>query len=349
LTSARATIAGILNCAPHELIFTSGASESDNLALRGTVAALIDGGLRPHLITATTEHHAVSHTARALAKSDRCDLTLLAVESDGRIAPDTLCAALRPADRAVDRNRALVSLMLGNNEVGTLHPIAELAAIAHEGGALFHTDAVQAAGQVPLDVRALGIDMLALSAHKFYGPKGVGLLYLRDGIDLIPTQSGGAQEGDRRAGTENVALIVGMAKALELATADLSQKAANAARLRDRVIEGVLACVSGAQLTGHPTERLPNHASFVLEGIDANALLMHLDLRGIAASSGSACNTGNPEPSEVLLAMGYSSALALGSLRITVGAHTTDADIDALLDVLPVSVERLRALPMGRD
>ncbi len=337
LSAARTTMADILNCAPDELIFTSGASESDNLALRGTLAFALKAGLRPHLITAATEHHAVSHTAALLRETDCCDVTLLPVAHDGRIAPDTLRAALRS-------DSTLVSLMMGNNEIGTLHPIMELAAIAHERGALFHTDAVQAAGQMRLDVRALGVDMLALSAHKFYGPKGVGVLYIRDGIDLIPTQSGGGQERERRAGTHNVPLIVGMAKALELANADFEARVIEYTRLRDRIIAGVLARVSDASLTGHPTERLANHASFVIAGIDANALLMHLDLRGIAASSGSACNTGNPEPSEVLIALGYLRELALGSLRLTVGSGTTDADIDYLLDVLPSSVERLRAL-----
>jgi cysteine desulfurase len=235
--------------------------------------------------------------------------------------------------------------MYANNEVGTVQPIRELAAAAHEAGALFHTDAVQAAGQLSLDVKALGVDMLSLTAHKFYGPKGVGLLYVRDGLTMIPAQTGGGQEGQRRAGTHNVPLIVGMATALQLAYADLEAQTAHYRHLRDRLIAGVLATVPGASVSGGDVDhRLPNHASFVIENIDANALLMHLDLSGIAASSGSACNTGNPEPSEVLLSMGYSPTSALGSLRLTVGRQTTEADIEYVLGVLPDAVQRVRTV-----
>ncbi len=335
--TARKTIADILNCSPREIVFTGCGSESDNLALRGTILAAISKGKYPHLITTPVEHHAVSHTATQIGQTMPCEVTMLSVDAYGRVAPETLRESMR-------ENTALVSIMAGSNEVGTLQPIPELASITHEGGALFHTDAVQIAGQLPIDVKALGVDLMALTAHKFYGPKGVGLLYVRDGLDLIPAQSGGGQERERRAGTHNVPYIIGMAKALELAYSDLSTRATEYARLRDRIIDGVLTRISGAQLTGHPTERLPNHASFVIDGVDGNALLMHLDTHGIAASSGSACNTGNPEPSDVLTALGYPAALALGSLRLTVGKQTTDTDIDRLLDVLPDCVEKLRAV-----
>jgi cysteine desulfurase len=233
--------------------------------------------------------------------------------------------------------------MYANNEIGTLQPIPDLAAAAHAHGAIFHTDAVQAAGQVTLNVGLLGVDMLSLTAHKFYGPKGVGLLYVREGLPILPSQTGGGQEGQRRAGTHNVPLIVGMAKALELAYADLDAQVSHYRRLRDRLVAGVLAAVPGAHLTGADLDqRLPNHASFVIEDIDANALLMHLDLSGIAASSGSACNTGSPQPSDVLLSLGYPPALALGSLRLTVGRQTTMDDVEYVLGVLPDAVTRVR-------
>lgn len=341
LQAARKTIAGILNCDPREIIFTGCGSESDNLALRGFVMTALEGGNRPHLITSEIEHHAVSHTAHQIAHTLPASVTMMPVDSFGSITYAALDAAL---DQVPKGDPALVSVMAANNEVGTLQPIRELAEIAHRRGALFHSDAVQIAGQLSVDVQALGVDMLALTAHKFYGPKGVGLLYVREGIDLLPSQSGGGQERERRAGTHNVPLIIGMAKALELAYQDHAARTAEYARLRERIIGGVLTAIPGAHLTGHPTERLPNHASFVFEGVNGNTILMHLDVAGISASSGSACNTGNPEPSDVLLAMGIAPELALGSLRLTVGKQTTDAEIDHLLAILPGALERLRAV-----
>ncbi len=333
---SRAKIASILNCKPQEIIFTSCGTEADNLALRGSVMVAKKENKRRYVLTAHTEHHAVSTTAAQLADVEDITVEWLTVDQQGRIAPETLTKALC-------ENTIIVSVMYANNEVGTIQPIRELAAIAHEYGALFHTDAVQAAGQLSLDVKALGVDMLALSAHKFYGPKGVGLLYVRDGVKLMPAQSGGGQERNLRAGTHNVPLIVGMAKALELAYSDLEARTAHYRHLRDRLIEGVLATIPGVQLTGAPGDgRLPNHSSFVFDGIEGNTLLMHLDMQGIAASSGSACNTGNPEPSEVLCSMGYESKLALGSLRLTVGKQTTDEHIDRVLQVLPEAVEKIR-------
>jgi cysteine desulfurase len=342
LQSARRSIAQQLHCSPRELIFTGCGSESDNLALRGVLMAAIEHGERPHLLTTLIEHHAVSKTARQLAATLPCDVTFLPVDSFGMVTPDTLRQALTNASRTRQPATTLVSVMLGNNEVGTIQPVVELAAIAHEFGALFHTDAVQAAGQLPLDVKALGVDLLALAAHKFYGPKGVGLLYVREGVTLLPPQSGGGQEQDRRAGTQNVALIVGMATALDLAYTHFEARVAAYQARRDQIIDGVLSRLPYARLTGHPIQRLPNHASFVIEGIEGNTLLMHLDTHGVAAGTGSACNTGNPEPSEVLTAMGYPPELALGSLRLTVGQQTTAVDIDYMLDVLAISVEKLR-------
>jgi cysteine desulfurase len=348
LKVARKTIADVLDCRPDEIIFTGCGSESDNLALRGFALNAIRQGKRPHLITSMIEHHAVSHTALQIGESLPAPLTTITMmqpDEYGRITPETLRATLNNAPAG---QPTLVSVMLGNNEVGTINPVAELAQIAHEHGAIFHTDAVQAAGQLPLDVQALGVDMLALTGHKFYGPKGVGLLYVRDGVDLMPSQSGGGQERELRAGTHNLPLIVGMATALELCADDPQTVSPTYARLRDRLIAGVLETVPGARLTGHPTERLPNHASFVIEGIDANALLMHLDMAGIAAGSGSACNTGNPAPSEVLLAMGIPPELALGSLRLTIGRATTDAEIDYTLQMLPNAIEKLRRVSMAQ-
>lgn len=341
IETARDTIAGILNCSSGEIIFTSCGTEGDNLALRGAALAARHCGKRAHIITAHTEHHAISHTAEQLGEIMDVALTWLPVTREGKITSDAMRNAL---DTARD-DFTIISVMYANNEIGTIQPIRELAAIAHEYGALFHTDAVQAAGQLPLDVKALDVDMLSLSAHKFYGPKGVGLLYLRKGIDLVPTQSGGSQEENRRAGTQNVPLIVGMAKALELAYGELDSRVAHYHQHRDQLIEGVLSTVPGAQLTGAAgDERLPNHASFVIEGIESNLLLMHLDMAGIAASSGSACNTGNPTPSDVLLAMGYDPLLALSSLRLTVGTQTTVEYIDRVLEVLPEAVQKIRAV-----
>ncbi len=337
---ARERIAQLLNCAHAEIIFTSCGTESDNLALRGVALQALSESKRAHIFTAHTEHHAVSHTAEQLARLKLARVTWLTPEPDGTITPNALQAALSALE---PDEIGLVSVMYANNEIGTIQPIAALAEAAHAHGALFHTDAVQAAGQLSLDVQALGVDMLALSAHKFYGPKGVGLLYVRRGAALHSAQTGGRQENNHRAGTHNVPLIVGMARALELAYADLPERVSHYTRLRDRLIDGVLSRVEGAHLTGaEKARRLPNHASFAFTGLEANALLMHLDLSGIAASSGSACNTGSPKPSDVLLSIGLAPELALGSLRLTVGRQNTDADITYVLMTLPTAVERLR-------
>jgi cysteine desulfurase len=261
--------------------------------------------------------------------------TFLPVDSEGQISPDALRDAIRP-------DTVLVSLMLANNEIGTVLPIRALAEVAHEKGAYFHTDAVQAAGQLDIDVQALGVDLLSLSAHKFYGPKGVGALYIRDGVPLAPVQTGGSHEEGRRSGTHNVPLVVGLARALELAYAERAEHVAHFSALRDRLIDGVLERIPDVHLTGSRYNRLPSHASFVFKNVNGNTLLMHLDMRGIAASSGSACKTGNPEPSGVLLALGYDHSWALGGLRLTVGRQTTHDDIGYVLEVLPEVIEGVR-------
>ncbi|MBZ0305707.1 MAG: cysteine desulfurase, partial [Anaerolineae bacterium] len=276
-----------------------------------------------------------SGTVQQMGDFYGCEATFLTPDHEGFISPDVLKAALKP-------DSTLVSLMLANNEIGTILPIADLAEIAHQHDVLFHTDAVQAGGQLPLRVKNLNVDMLSLSAHKFYGPKGVGVLFVRDGIELLPSQSGGSHEQGRRAGTLNVPLIVGLAKALEIAYSE--NHAAEFARRRDRLIEGILQRVPDSQLTGSRTHRLPSHASFVFQHVDGNLLLMHLDRQGIAASSGSACKTGNPKPSEVLLTLGYNETWALGGLRLSVGRQTTDEHITTVLDVLPAEIEKVRTL-----
>jgi cysteine desulfurase len=334
--AAREQIAQVLNCLPREIVFTSGGSESDNLALRGAAWWAREHGRR-HLVTTPIEHSAVLQTIDQLANLQGFERTIVPVDAQGLVDSENFVAALRDES-------ALASVMYANNEVGTIQPIPQLAEHAHTRGALFHTDAVQAAGQLTLDVDTLGVDMMSLSAHKFYGPKGVGALYVRDGIHLAAPQTGGDHEDGRRAGTLNTPGIVGMATALKLAYAEHDARVAHFRQMRDTLISGILAQMGDAQLTGHPTQRLPAHASFVINGIDANTLLMHLDLRGIAASSASACKTGNPEPSGVLLAMGYPRALALSSLRLTVGLQTTMDDIAYAVDTIARSVDKLRGM-----
>jgi cysteine desulfurase len=335
--SARETVAGILNCRPSEVVFTSGGSESDNLAIRGAAWFVRQHHNRRHLISALTEHEAVGRTIRQLAQVMDFDYTLLPVDRYG-------VTHVSDFEQARRDNTGFASLMYANNEVGTIQPIAELAAAARQHDILFHTDAVQAGGQLLLDVQALGVDMMSLSGHKFYGPKGVGMLYIRDGIELVSAQTGGSHENARRAGTHNTPLIVGLAKALEIAEAEREAHTAHFRALRDLLIEGILAEVPQAQLTGHPQNRLPSHASFVFEGVESTRMLMHLDVNGVAASSGSACKTGNPEPSEVLLAMGYSEHEAMGGIRFTVGRQNTVEDIEYTVDIVAKAVEKLHRL-----
>lgn len=332
---SRQTIAEILGCQPKEIIFTSCGSESDNLALRGPAMVAKLAGKRPHLVTSQVEHSAVGRTAAQLQALDEADLSYVPLASDGMITPEAL-------DSVVHDGTTVVSLMYANNEIGTILPIANLAEVAHRHGALFHTDAVQATGQMPINIHSLNVDMLSMSGHKFYGPKGVGALYVREGIELLPSQTGGSHEEGRRAGTLNVPLIVGMAKALELAYQEYNERVVHLTHLRDRLIEGVLASIPDVELTGSRECRLPSHASFIFKGVDGNQLLMFLDNKGIGASSGSACKVGNPKPSALLMALGYDESWALGGLRLSVGRHTTDEDIDYTLEILPQTVEKVR-------
>jgi cysteine desulfurase len=328
---AREEVAEILNCRPTEIIFTGGGSESDNLALKGLAFTVQKKG--NHIITTPIEHHAVLHTCQYLERFG-FHTTYLPVDSTGRVDPEDVA-------RAITDQTILVSVMYANNEVGTIEPIAEIGRICRARKIPFHVDAVQAAGALPLDVAALNVDMLSLSAHKFYGPKGVGMLYVRQGVRLLPQLQGGSQERGKRAGTENVAGIVGAATALRLAYEDLPQTQPRIQALRDRLIAGVLS-IPGSELSGHPTERLPNNASFVFGGIEGESILLSLDLLGIAASTGSACTSGSVDPSHVLLAMGYPPEKAHGSLRLTLGKENTEEEIETFLAALPPIIEKLR-------
>jgi len=331
---ARQTIAGLIGCRISELIFTSGGTESDNTALKGVAFALRNVG--NHIITTAIEHHAILHTCHQLEQFG-FDVTYLPVDSYGLVDPEDVRRAI--TDRTV-----LISIMYANNEVGTIEPIAEIGKIAKEKGILFHTDAVQAGGTLDLNVDELNVDLLSLSAHKFYGPKGVGVLYVRDGTPLLPTQTGGGHERNRRAGTENVPYIVGLATALRLAYDHAESNNQRIAALRDRFIDEITAEIPDVQLTGHPTNRLPNNASFVFKYVEGEAILLNLDLAGVCASSGSACTTGEAEPSHVLTAMGIPPEIAHGSLRLTLGRENTDADVDYVMSVLPGIVEKLRMM-----
>jgi cysteine desulfurase len=337
LNGARERIAGILQADPSEIIFTSCGTESDNLAIRGVAFAQRARGKGSHIITSSVEHHAVGHTVEQLVKKFGFEATFLPVDHYGMVDPDEVARAIRP-------DTVLITIMYANNEVGTIQPIAEIGRLARERGIPFHTDAVQAGGALPLDVNALNVDLLSLSAHKFYGPKGVGLLYVRKGTPLWPMQTGGSQERNRRAGTENVAFAVGMATALELAYTELEQTNSRIRALRDRLIAGVLERIPDVELTGHPTQRLPNSASFVVKYVEGEAMLLNLDMKGIFASSGSACTSMSLSPSHVLTAMGFPPEIAHGSLRMTLGKGNTEEEIDYVLDVLPEIVSRLRAM-----
>jgi len=334
LEDARRTVARLLNAQPAEIVFTSCGTESDNLAIRGTALAAATRGRR-HLITTPIEHHAVLHTVADLVERFDFEVTHVPVDRSGLVDPAQVRAAIRP-------DTALISVMMANNEVGTIEPVAEIGAIARQFGVPFHTDAVQAAASMALDVEALQVDLLALSAHKFHGPKGVGLLYVRKGTRLGPVQTGGSQERGRRAGTENVPYIVGMARALELSAADCAAESARLLALRERLLEGILERIPGVELTGHRERRLPGHLSFIVRGVEAQSLLIALDLAGIAASSGSACASGAPTPSGVLRAMGYAPHEALGALRLTLGRSNSEADVDTVLEQLPEIVKRVR-------
>jgi len=337
LEGARERLAARLGCAPAEILFTSGGTESDNLAIRGVALAAQARRCARHVLTTPVEHPAVLNACAYLRRHHGFEVEHLHVDGFGVVDPETVAAALRP-------DTALVSVICGNNEIGTINPVADIAAVCRSRGVPLHTDAVQAAAWLSVSPADLGADLISIGAHKFYGPKGVGALYCRAEVDLIPVQPGGEQEGGRRAGTQNVPLIVGLARAFEIADDERHERSEHARALRDRVIDGVLSAVDGARLTGHPAHRLPNHASFVLPGVEANRLLAALDLAGFACSSGSACKTGDPSPSSVLLALGLTPDEALGSLRVTVGRSTEPSDIEAFLDTLPRLVATQRRL-----
>jgi cysteine desulfurase len=331
---ARDEVARAIGADPAEIVFTSGGTEADNLALRGVLKA--GEGEADGIVTTAIEHHAVLDTAHDLEAHGLARLTVLAVDREGRVSPDAVRAA-------IDGRTALVSVMHGNNEIGTLQPIDVIGAICRERGVTFHSDAVQTVGALDVDVRTLPVDLLSVNAHKFYGPKGVGALFVRTGTRIATVQTGGGQEKGRRTGTENVAGIVGLGAAMRIATAKRAAESVRQATLRDRLIAGVRSLIPDATLTGHPTERLPNNASFCFAGTQGEALVVSLDLEGFGVSSGSACTSGNTDPSHVLLALGLDRDLAQGSLRLSLGRATTDADIDALLVALPPIVARLRA------
>jgi len=337
IDDARRTVAEVLGCQPREVIFTSCGTESDNLALRGVGWARRNLGRGNHIITSAIEHHAVSHTCEQLEKHFGFEITYLPVDRYGLVDPDDV-------RRAIKDNTILISIIYANNEVGVIEPIAEIGNIARAKGIPFHTDAVQAGGSLNANVEELNVDLLSLSAHKFYGPKGVGVLYVRKGVSLLPTQTGGAHERNRRAGTENVPYIVGLATALKIAYEELETNNQRIAALRDRLIEGVLESIDEVELTGHPTNRLPNSASFVFKYIEGEAMLLNLDLAGVCASSGSACTSASLEASHVLLAMGIPPEVAHGSLRLTLGRENTEEDIDYVLEILPGIVQKLRAM-----
>ena len=333
IDSAHEAVARALNCRPTEIVFTGGGSEADNLAIKGIAYAQRRRG--DHIITTAIEHHAVLRTCERL-EQEGYRVTYLPVDEYGRVTPEQV-------EAAITDQTALVTIMYANNEIGTIQPIAEIGRICRERRVPFHTDAVQAGGQIELDVAALQVDMLSLSAHKFYGPKGVGLLYVRQGTRVQPQTLGGSQERNRRAGTENVPGVVGAAYALELARSERERENARLQALRDQLIAGMLA-LPDVRLTGHPTERLPQHASFTVAGVEGESLLLNLDLVGIAASSGSACATGDIEPSHVLSAMGISASEARGALRLTLGHSVTADDITTTLQRMGEILPRLRAL-----
>jgi cysteine desulfurase len=335
IDEARSAVAALIGADPSEVVFTSGGTEGDNFAVRGAAEALARSGRR-HLIASAIEHEAVLHTLKALARTGS-ETTLLPIDDSGVAAPEDLRAAMRD-------DTALVSVMHANNEIGTIQPVAELARIAHERGALFHSDAVQSAGKIPVDVKKLGVDLLSISAHKFYGPKGVGAIWIRRGLRILPISTGGKQERNRRAGTENVAGIVGMGVAAEIARSCMAAESDRIKTLRDRLEEGVLRAVTQTTVNGATTPRVSNTTNISFERVEAESLLIALDLEGIAVSTGSACSSGTLEPSHVLKAMGLPTHRTQNSIRFSLGAANTEADVDRTVAVLPGLVEKLRNL-----
>ena len=334
MEAAREQVAKALGADAREIYFTGCGTEADNWALRGAAYANREKGR--HIITTNIEHHAVLHTCRQLEK-EGFEVTYLPVDADGLVSPEQLEAAIRP-------DTTLVSVMYANNEIGTIEPIPELAAVARAKGVLFHTDAVQAVGQVPIDVKAQGIDMLSLSGHKFHAPKGIGALYIRQGVRIQRLMEGGAQERAQRPGTENLAGIVGLGAAIEIATADIPGHQAQTGAIRDHMIERILKEIPHVTLNGHPTRRTCGNVNVSFFFIESESVLLHLDLRGIAASSGSACTSGSLDPSHVLLAIGVSHEHANGSVRLSLSDENTMEEADYVVDSLVEIVSRLRAM-----
>ncbi|MFN2117163.1 MAG: cysteine desulfurase family protein [Candidatus Promineifilaceae bacterium] len=343
LRSARESVADLLNASPGEIVFTANGSASDNLAIRGVVRSSQLRGKRNHIIISSIEHSAVKNTAVQLAEFNECEVTILPVDQYGQIRPADL-------ESAIQSNTILISIMAANNEIGTLQPIEEIGRIAREHGILFHTDAIQAIATQNWDMARMPIDLLSIAPHKFYGPKGIGILYIRDGVQLEPVLTGGGQEENRRAGTENVAFAVGAAEALRLVLDEQSDLVEHYRLLTGKLIEGLTTALPhDCVLTGHPTQRLPHNASFAFRKVSGNDILMHLDLAGIAASSGSACKTGDPKPSATLEAIGLSPEWTKGGLRLTVGRQNNLADIDYTLQTIPAIISRLQELDYAWD
>ena len=341
IEDARIKVATLLNAQPKEIIFTGCGTESDNMALRGVMMAARQSGVGNHLITSAVEHSAILDTAKQLRDLYDFDVTILDVDEFGRVRVDDVLAAI------IEDDTALISIMAANNEIGTLQPIAEIGRIARQYGIPFHTDAVQAISTTAWDMATMPIDLLSIAPHKFNGPKGIGILYVRDGVELTPFMTGGGQESGLRPGTENVAFAVGAAKALEIAQTNRAENVKHYTHLRDMLINGILdALDDGVMLTGHRTERLPFTASFALQHLSGNDLLMHLDMAGIAASSGSACSVGNAKPSRILAALGLDESWTKGGLRLSVGRGVTESDIVYAVDKVVETVKRLQSLAL---
>lgn len=333
---ARQTIADILGAQTREIIFTANGTEANNLALRGiALAQRAYDPRRNHIITTPVEHHAILRTCEQLEREFGFEITYVPVNRHGVVNPDDVA-------RAITERTCLISVMYANNEVGTIEPIAEIGALAQSKHIYFHTDAVQAGGYLSVDVNTLHVDLMSLGSHKFHGPKGIGVLYLKNGVKILPTQTGGSQERGRRAGTENVPYIVGFAKALELAQNERKMTNETLRGQRERLVERLLETMPGVELTGHPENRLPGHASFVVPGAVGDEMVFALDLAGVAVSTGSACTAGSPEPSHVLAAMGYAPDAARGALRITLGRENTEEEIANAMQIIPFAVEKIR-------
>ncbi len=350
IEGAREAVAALIGARSSEIVFTSGGSEADNAAIFGVIGGVVGHALRtsrksvsapPHLITSTIEHDAVLKACRAL-ESRGGSVTYVPVGRDGIVSPDAIRSAIRP-------ETALISVMRANNEIGTLQPIAEIGRIATEAGIPFHTDAVQAAGKIPVDVNRLGVSLLSLSAHKFGGPKGAGALFVRKGVAIDPLLYGGQNERGRRAGTENVAAIVGLGKACEIVRSDLAEASAHVTELRDRLESGLLARIPGARVNGDPARRAPNTSSLLLPGVESESLIIALDLAGLACSAGAACSSGAVDPSHVLTAIGLTPAEARASVRLSLGRTNTREEIDRALELIPAAVARQRDVASSRE